>query len=41
MSQELPDVDLRATSRFAAASGFEPAEISGSRVTGVIQLGPD
>jgi 1,4-dihydroxy-2-naphthoyl-CoA hydrolase len=26
---------------FAAASGFRPAEISGTRVTGVVELGPD
>jgi uncharacterized protein (TIGR00369 family) len=38
---ELPDVDLASTSRFAAASGFEPAEISGTRVTGAVELGPD
>ncbi len=37
----LPAVDLASTSRFAAASGFEPAEISGTRVTGVVELGPD
>jgi 1,4-dihydroxy-2-naphthoyl-CoA hydrolase len=41
MSAELPDVDLASTSRFAAASGFEPMEISGTRVTGVVELGPD
>jgi 1,4-dihydroxy-2-naphthoyl-CoA hydrolase len=37
----LPGVDLTSSSRFAAASGFEPAEISGTRVTGSVQLGPD
>ena len=36
-----PPVDLASTARFAAASGFEPAEISGTRVTGVVELGPD
>jgi 1,4-dihydroxy-2-naphthoyl-CoA hydrolase len=41
MSADLPDVDLASTSRFAAASGFEPTEISGTRVTGVVELGPD
>jgi 1,4-dihydroxy-2-naphthoyl-CoA hydrolase len=41
MSADLPDVDLASTSRFAAASGFEPAEISGTRVTGTVELGPD
>ncbi len=38
---ELPPVDLASTSRFAAASGFEPTEISGARVAGVVELGPD
>jgi 1,4-dihydroxy-2-naphthoyl-CoA hydrolase len=38
---ELPAVDLAAASRFAAASGFQPTEISGTRVTGVVHLGPD
>ncbi len=37
----LPGADLAASSRFAAASGFEPAEISGTRVTGSVELGPD
>jgi 1,4-dihydroxy-2-naphthoyl-CoA hydrolase len=41
VSGELPAVDLESTSRFAAASGFRPGEISGSRVTGVVDLGPD
>jgi uncharacterized protein (TIGR00369 family) len=46
MSADQPDagfpaVDLASTSRFAAASGFEPAEISGTRVTGTVELGPD
>jgi 1,4-dihydroxy-2-naphthoyl-CoA hydrolase len=41
MSADLPAVDLAATSRFAAASGFEPAEISGTKVTGTVELGPD
>ena len=38
---ELPPVDLASTSRFAAASGFEPTEISGTRVAGAVELGPD
>jgi uncharacterized protein (TIGR00369 family) len=37
----LPGADLTASSRFAVASGFEPAEISGVRVTGSVELGPD
>ena len=41
MSGDLPDVNLAATARFAAASGFDPAEISGTRVTGTVDLGPD
>jgi 1,4-dihydroxy-2-naphthoyl-CoA hydrolase len=38
---ELPSADLTAASRFVAASGFEVAEISGTRVTGHVELGPD
>jgi uncharacterized protein (TIGR00369 family) len=41
MSADLPPVDLGSTSRFAAASGFEPTEITGTRVVGVVELGPD
>ena len=41
MTERLPDVDLTSTSRFAAASGFEPTDISGTRVTGIVDLGPD
>ena len=41
MSSDVPAVDLASTSRFAAASGFEPAEIGGTRVTGSVELGPD
>jgi uncharacterized protein (TIGR00369 family) len=37
----LPDVDLSAAGRFVAASGFEVAEVSGTRVTGHVDLGPD
>ena len=37
----LPGADLTASSRFSAASGFEPAEVSGTRVTGTVELGPD
>jgi uncharacterized protein (TIGR00369 family) len=37
----LPPVDLTSSSRFSAASGFEPAEVSGTRVTGSVELGPD
>ena len=41
MSDELPSVDLRAASRFVAASGFEATEISDARVAGHVDLGPD
>jgi uncharacterized protein (TIGR00369 family) len=41
MTADLPDVDLASASRFAAASGFEPTDVSGARVTGVVDLGPD
>ncbi|MGZ4509708.1 MAG: PaaI family thioesterase [Blastococcus sp.] len=41
MSADLPDVDLSASSRFTAASGFTPVEMTGTRVTGVLELGPD
>ncbi|MGY1624839.1 PaaI family thioesterase [Geodermatophilus sp. SYSU D00965] len=38
---DLPSVDLAAASRFVAASGFEVTEVSGTRVTGHVDLGPD
>lgn len=41
MSAELPPVDLRAASRFVAASGFEVTEVNGTRVAGHVDLGPD
>ena len=41
MSGQLPPVDLASSSRFTAAAGFEPGEISGTRVTGTVELGPD
>jgi uncharacterized protein (TIGR00369 family) len=41
VSAELPSVDLRAASRFVAASGFVTGEVSGARVTGSVELGPD
>jgi 1,4-dihydroxy-2-naphthoyl-CoA hydrolase len=37
----MPSVDLSAASRFIAASGFEVTEISGNRVVGHVELGPD
>jgi 1,4-dihydroxy-2-naphthoyl-CoA hydrolase len=37
----LPSVDLSAASRFVAASGFAVTEVSGSRVAGHVDLGPD
>jgi 1,4-dihydroxy-2-naphthoyl-CoA hydrolase len=41
MSGGLPDVDLRSASRFVAASGFEVTDVSGTRVAGHVELGPD
>jgi 1,4-dihydroxy-2-naphthoyl-CoA hydrolase len=41
VSADLPSVDLTSLSRFAAASGFESTEVSGTRVVGVVDLGPD
>jgi len=41
VSGQLPPVDLASSSRFTAAAGFEPGEISGTRVTGTVELGPD
>ena len=41
MSAELPPVDLTATSPFVAAMRFEPAEISGTRVLGSVDVGPE
>jgi 1,4-dihydroxy-2-naphthoyl-CoA hydrolase len=41
MSGDLPSVDLRAASRFVAASGFEATDVSGARVAGTVDLGPD
>jgi uncharacterized protein (TIGR00369 family) len=37
----LPSVDLTAASRFVAASAFAVTEVSGSRVAGHVDLGPD
>jgi uncharacterized protein (TIGR00369 family) len=41
MSADLPSADLTAASRFVAGTGFEVTEISGTRVTGHVDLGPD
>lgn len=41
MSTGQPAVEWPPQSRFVAASGFAPAETSGTRVTGVVELGPD
>jgi uncharacterized protein (TIGR00369 family) len=41
MSGDHPSVGLSAASRFVAASGFEVTEISGTRVAGHVELGPD
>ncbi|MGY1738686.1 PaaI family thioesterase [Geodermatophilus sp. SYSU D00684] len=41
MSAEVPDVDRSRASAFVAATGFDVAEVSGTRVTGTVELGPD
>lgn len=41
MSGDLPDVDLTAASAFVAASGFAVTEMTGRRVAGHVDLGPD
>jgi uncharacterized protein (TIGR00369 family) len=41
MSDGLPPVDLESVGAFARASGFVPAEVSGTRVIGSVDLGPD
>ena len=41
MSTELPGADLTAASAFVAASGFRASEVSGTRVAGHVDLGPD
>jgi uncharacterized protein (TIGR00369 family) len=41
MTAELPDVDLTKASAFVAASGFVVTEVSGTRVAGHLDLGPD
>jgi 1,4-dihydroxy-2-naphthoyl-CoA hydrolase len=38
---ELPAVDLGAASAFVAATGFELVEVTGTRVTGHVDLGPE
>jgi uncharacterized protein (TIGR00369 family) len=41
VSAELPAVDRASASPFVAATGFEPDEMTGTRVTGTADLGPD
>jgi uncharacterized protein (TIGR00369 family) len=41
MSGDLPAVDRASASPFVAATAFEPAEMTGSRVTGTAELGPE
>jgi uncharacterized protein (TIGR00369 family) len=41
MSADLPDVDLTKAGAFVAASGFVVTDVSGRRVAGHIDLGPD
>jgi 1,4-dihydroxy-2-naphthoyl-CoA hydrolase len=41
MTTGLPGVDRSSGSAFVAATGFDVGEISGTRVTGTVDLGPD
>ena len=41
MSADLPAVDLASASPFVAATAFEVGEVSGTRVTGTVQVGPE
>jgi uncharacterized protein (TIGR00369 family) len=41
VSDGLPGVDRSSSSAFVAATGFDVGEISGTRVTGTVELGPD
>ena len=41
MSADPPAVDLTSAGRFVAASGFEVTDVSGTRVAGHVELGPD
>ncbi len=41
MSGDLPDVGRRTASAFVVATGFDVAEISGTRVSGTVEVGPD
>ena len=41
MSDGLPPVDLESSGAFARASGFDPVDVSGTRVTGTVDLGPE
>jgi uncharacterized protein (TIGR00369 family) len=40
VTADQPPVDPASASEFTHASGFVPAEMSGTRVTGVVELGP-
>jgi uncharacterized protein (TIGR00369 family) len=41
MTTDLPPVGRETASAFVVATGFEPTEASGTRVTGSAELGPD
>ncbi|MGY1649815.1 PaaI family thioesterase [Geodermatophilus sp. SYSU D01119] len=41
MSAGVPGVDRSSASAFVAATGFDVAEATGTRVTGTVALGPD
>ena len=40
MTAELPPIDLTAASPFVAATAFDVAEATGTRVTGTVETGP-
>lgn len=41
MSGDLPEIDLARANAFGRATGFTVRELSGERVTGVVEVGPD
>jgi uncharacterized protein (TIGR00369 family) len=41
VSAELPEIDLANANAFGRATGFTAQEVTGTRVTGVVEVGPD
>jgi uncharacterized protein (TIGR00369 family) len=41
VSAELPEIDLANANAFGRATGFTVQQITGTRVTGVVEVGPD